>query len=393
MKKIGAFIVKFNAKFSCLQRIILIVVLVLVVGLFILLPILGLKSNNNIEDDNLRVDKNVYMYEEIVFSDEIYLKCIGINATKDEEVYSLNLTININQWNTDMYINKQAIKSEYFTIKQVDINAKSAMSVFLGNVVKATLATSLEAAMTGEINVLESVASFAEDYTTDTIENASTKKGKKIKASKDQFEPFKPSDSLGVTTTVTVSFDIPKDVYESDYVLVLSLDAGFKFEKNIFLMLRPNMKQYDVSYDANDDELGVVKVITYEPGIIYDFPNIDLDKEGYRFVYWTKQKNNKETRIRDIYFYTNKEDHSFTLFAYYEKVINVKEVININESIYLKNNTYNIFISDINIVDSHLVKDKKGNETKRITSINNQLLLVDITILKEKDGAKHKLNN
>lgn len=393
MSKIVKFLSWFEVKFSRGKRIFIILALVVIFGGVILASKVGKSREENVEDENLKVNQNVYMYEEIIFSDEIYLKCVGISAKKEEEVYILDLIVDINQWNTDKHINKQDIRSEYFSIKQVDVHGKSAMGVFLNNIVKATLEASLEAAISGEINVLESILSFSGDYATDTIENASTKKGKKIKASKDQFEPFKPSDSLGKTTTIKLSFVIPKDVYESDYLLVLSVDTKLKFEKNIFLTLRHNMKPYNVSYDANNNEVGVVEVITYMPGVIHYFPNIHLHKEGYKFVYWTTEKNNKKTRIRDLYFYTNQENETFKLYAYYEKVIDQDEVINIGESIYMKNNTYNIFVSDINIVDSYTVKNKNGDEIELISNKKNQLLLVNITILKEKAGEKHKLDN
>ena len=393
MRKIGKIISAFNGKFNWTQRILMLLGLFVFIGGIILTSTISKKQDNNIEDEKLKIDQNVYMYEEVIFSDEIYLRCVGINATKEDEIYKLNLIVDVNQWNTDMYINKQDIKSEYFSIKQVDINAKSAMSVFLTNVVKATLAASLEAGITGELNVLESIVSFSGDYVTDSIQNASTKKGKVIKASKNQFEPFKTSDSLGKTTTIKLSFDIPKNVYESDYVLVLSVDTKQKFEKNIFLTLRPNMKSYNVSYDANDDEIGVVDVITYEPGIIYEFPKIDLNKEGYKFSYWTSEKDNKQTRVRNLYFYTNQENETFMLYAYYEKEIDREEIIGIGNSIYMKDGAYNIFVSNITAVESHIVKDKKGNETKIIAGNNKQLILIDLTILKEQEKTSHKLDN
>lgn len=144
------------------------------------------KINNNppneYQDPNLDIKENVYLYEEVVFADEIYLKCIGINAELIENEYELNLLIRVEQWNTDSNINQQIIKPDMFSIKQVEMSTPSSMQVFLNKIVEATLSTAVDI-VSGEVNVIEETLEFATGYIFGIVENVSTKNGKVIKSS------------------------------------------------------------------------------------------------------------------------------------------------------------------------------------------------------------------
>ena len=228
---------------------------------FVLIPIL--------KKDQKPQDLNVYLNEEVKFADEVFIKVVGLSVDKAEiteyefdedgdklSEYTLNLLISIEQRNTDNYINKITMKSEMFTLKSVNLKAKSKMQVFFNSLATVTLQTSLGLLVGGivegslEYGVMDAIETgidFASEYTTKSIENAETLKTdfKPIKATKNQFEPFNPRDNMNEATIVKLSFPIKQEYLDSENIMVLTVNKIDKFEKRIFLMPRPINTQKD----------------------------------------------------------------------------------------------------------------------------------------------------
>lgn len=234
------FSLKFDKKYQILVGISLVVVIVgVIVGTYFGKP----KPEP--------VDKNVYLNEEICFADEVFIKVIGlrveenaIEAGDDIEgdklsKYFLNLTVSVHQRNTDFYTNKITISPEMFLLKSVNLKSKSKMAVFFESMAKATLNSALSVAM-GDVNIIDELVGFAEQYAEGSIENAENSKTdfKSMKLEKTAFEPFKPRESKE-PIILNISFPIKQEYLESDNVIVLTVDKIDKWEKRIFLMTRP----------------------------------------------------------------------------------------------------------------------------------------------------------
>lgn len=99
----------------------------------------------------------------------------------------------------------------------------------------------LSGAIDGGVNIIEETINLAGEYITEISENVSTKdsKFKSIKATKKQFDEFKPKEKEGVTT-VELSFPIKQEYLESENTIVLTIDAWNHVERRIFLIVRPN---------------------------------------------------------------------------------------------------------------------------------------------------------
>lgn len=330
-------------------------------------------DHEDVIDPELKSKQNAFLYEEVVFANEIYLKCVGINANLIDATYELNLTVRIEQWNTDGYINKKEITSEMFSLKQVNLSAPTNMEVFF----KSLLTTTIEAAIGaigGKINVLESTLGFASDYISGSVEAATSRRGKTIKAEKDQFEPFFPYKRNGKSRDVKLKFEIPKEIYGSNYTLVLSIDSWKNIEKNIFLILRPNTKSYNIDFDLCGGTGSVpAEPIHCEPAEIPKIPDFIPVKENYKFLCWTREKDKIETKIKDFYFNSDQENQTVTAYAYYQPVLDLDSVVNIGENIYFKDGVYEISINSIEYVDSYIVKTKKGEELNQFPSTDNKL--------------------
>ncbi|MEA4820647.1 MAG: hypothetical protein VB122_00205, partial [Erysipelotrichales bacterium] len=98
---------------------------------------------------------NIYLYEEVEFADEAYFKCIGINAIKEDGKYTLNLFLDVEQWNTDGNINQFELTPDMFELRLSNINSKSRMEIFMSSLVKATLSATVSIVLDGEVNVIE----------------------------------------------------------------------------------------------------------------------------------------------------------------------------------------------------------------------------------------------
>jgi len=389
------FISKFSIKFSGPSRIFagIFVVVIIMLGAISLMS--HDSSNDDNPIDNIEEDRNAYLYEEIQYADEIYINCVGINAVQnDDESYTLNLKVKIEQWNTDSYINQLEIKPEMFEIRLVDTNAPSQMSVFMSSLARATILTAASIAVGGEINVIEQTLEFASDYATSVIENAESNDTLKIKANNEDFEPFKPYMKNGIPTYVNLSFDITEEYLTSYKTMVLSVDTWFTWQQNIFLTLRPNTKDYSIEFDLNgglsETEIPTVDV---ESGNIVDFPNVDISKEGFQFVYWTTEKDNKQTKLRDLYFYTYQNDQNFKVYAYFEELVPLEDYTSIGDTIEFKDSTYIISVQEVKIKESVTVIDSDGEEITHSSNGENQYFAVRIMIVKTADGNSHVLDN
>ncbi|BCR35180.1 InlB B-repeat-containing protein [Mariniplasma anaerobium] len=386
---------KFNIKFSRSARI----VAGIFVGIIILFGLISLlipnSDNNNDQIENTVEDKNTYLYEEVKYADEVYINCVGINAIENsDESYTLNLKVKIEQWNTDFNINQIEIKPEMFEIRLMDTNAPSQMSVFMSSLAKATVLTAASIAVGGEINVIEQTLDFATDYATSVIENAESKDTLKIKANNEDFEPFRPYMKNGIPTYVNLSFDITEEYLNSYKTIVLSIDTWYTWQQNIFLTLRPNTKDYSIEFDLNGGTSAVeIPIVDVESGNIVDFPNVDLYKEGYQFAYWTTEKDNKETKLRDLYFYTYENVQNFKVYAYYEELVPLEEYTSMGDIVEFKDSTYVISVQEVNTIENVTIIDSNGEEIIHTSNGENQFLAIKIMIVKTIDGNGHVLDN
>lgn len=252
MKLLSEIFEWFSVKFSRPTRIIMAVFLVVVVLAIILTSTLRKCSSNQ---EQIEADTNVYLNEEVCYAGNIYLSVVGLNVIKNsDEVnydedgdklseYTLNLKLSV-EYRSEKEVSKNEksamIRSDYFSLKETNIENKGAMGLFFENLAKATLSAMLDVAVGGDINVLESTASFALDYASSVVDEVSTKKSKlkPIKASKNQFEPFRPSENEG-KTFIDLSFQLKENYLESNRTIVLAVDTWNHWEKHIFLITRP----------------------------------------------------------------------------------------------------------------------------------------------------------
>ncbi len=65
MRKIAEIISAFNAKFNWTQRILMLLVLFVFIGVIILTSTISKKQDNNIEDEKLKVDQNVILSQHL----------------------------------------------------------------------------------------------------------------------------------------------------------------------------------------------------------------------------------------------------------------------------------------------------------------------------------------
>ena len=338
---------------------------------------------------------NIYLYEEIIFADEIYMKCIGIKVVYDEEGnYVLKLQLQIEQWTTDFNVNQQTISPEMFELRMVDMNRRSATSVFIESLAKATISVAASTVIGGEVNVIEETLDFASDYISSSIENSELDEGMSISAHEDSFVEFDPYEINGELTFVELSFTLTDDFLSSTKTMVLSLDTANRIERNIFLVLRPNTEAYLVNFDLNGGSPDTdIDSMNMQPGVIGNIPDLTPKKQGYQFVYWTTEKDNPATKIRNIYFYSYEENESFTLYAYYQEEIPLAEYVNIGEPIVFKGGTYEISIESI-FFEINIDVLNEDEEMVELEATEGKIFLgVNINIDKVLEGEKHTLDN
>ena len=339
------------------------------------------------------IDENVYLYEEVTFAGEIYIKCVGINVMESEGVYTLNLQVRIEQWNEDGDPKHQIIKPSMFNLKLVDKDAKSNMSVFVESLASATLSAIAAGAIGGEINVIEETLGLATDYIQGSIENSSSSE-KAIPLALDHFDEFYPDSNFGNSTIIDLSFELTDEFLQSSKTMVLSIDSYVRWEKNIFLVMRPNVTPYTVNFDLNGGNITEpINSINIEPGHIVDIPDVYPTKEGYEFLFWTSTKDDKSKKIRDLYLVSSVPNQEYTLFAYYQKRIPLDEFVNVGESFDFKTGTYFISISEYRLLNQVTVVDKNTQTVTLDAPIGKKYLVLYLVIDKRLDGNDKELDN
>lgn len=191
--------------------------------------------------DELKVDSNIYLGEEVCFAKEVYISVSGINVTKENNSYCLNLKADIEQRCEDNKPDKVLIEPKNFVLKSVNLKAKTQMSVFFESLFKATISALVSGAVEGSINVIEETISFVGDYTSESIKAAvdANTKFKNVKAN-NTFDGFYPRDVEG-KTTLNITFPIEaKNLEQTNNVIVLTIDQWNHVERRIFLITRPN---------------------------------------------------------------------------------------------------------------------------------------------------------
>lgn len=210
--------------------------------LALLLTIVGINTYNNYKDppDEHEVDSNIYLGEEVCFAKEVYISVGGINVTKEENTYYLNLETIIEQKCEDNKPDKVFIESKNFVLKSVNLKAKSQMNVFFESLFKATVSALVSGAVGGDINIIEETISFVGDYTSEAIKAAIDENTtfKKVEAN-NTFDGFYPRDIEG-KTILNLTFPIEeKNLEQTNNIIVLTIDQWNHVERRIFLIKRP----------------------------------------------------------------------------------------------------------------------------------------------------------
>lgn len=374
-------------------RIILGVFLVVGIGTAIVLSIVNPQGNQPSKRSENK--ENVYLYEEVVFADEIYIKVVGINVIEQNGIYTLNLQVKIEQWHTDLNINQQEIRPRMFELRLVDKYASSPMSVFVKSLANATVSAIASGAVGGDINIIEETLGFAGDYVTGIIENATSEEESTIKANSDTFDPYYPYIENGVPTIVELSFVLNDDFLNSTKTMVLSIDDGLRrVQKNIFLVLRSNTSPYTIHFDLDGgSQKSLISPINVNPGQIIEIHDEEPTKEGYKFLYWTSEKGKKASKLRDLYFYTYEENKVFTVYAYYQPVIPLDEYAKIGDNISFKNNTILLKVTNASFSSEVIVQNPKHEEVLMQASSGKKYLVLNITIEKTSTRNNHTLDN
>lgn len=382
----------FEIKVPLWGRIVIGIILLMIIATAIILPI---TLHRNKPEEFQEIDENVYLYEETTFSDEIFVKCVGINVVQDEnEKYILNLWVSIEQWNTDSNINQQKFSPDMFQLKLIDRNAPSKMSVFVTCLAQATLSAMLSGSIEGSINVLEETLGFAADYVVGSIENAVSKKESTIKAVSGQFEEFYPYENNGVSKIEKLSFELTDTFLNSSNTMVLSINAWNRAEKNIFLVLRPNMKDYSIDLDLNGGESDSLPLrINVSAGEIIELPKTNPTKPGSVFLCWTSTKDKIETKIRDFYFYTQDDNSVVTVYAYYQPQIPLDEFINLNEEASFKEGAITLVVKEYKYENQIIVKSKEKEDITFNAGKGKKYVGLDLVVSKNKTRNDHTLDN
>lgn len=381
-------------KFSIGARILIGVTVFGTLGLLILFSFI---NGDNTDDENTVEHNinNVYLYEEVEFADEAYFRCIGINAAQEEDTYTLNLFLDVEQWNTDGNINQFELTPDMFELRLSNIDSKSGMNVFMNSLINATLSASASIVLGGEFNVIEETVGFASNYVEGSIENSSSDDSIAIKALTDSFEPYSPYEFMGETRIIKVSFEVTQEFLSSSKAMVLAIDEGFMtLEQNMFLVLRPNTEDYTVHFDLNggvSDE--VIEPVDASSGTLVELPMIESQLEGYRFLCWTSEINDVSTKIRNIYFPTYDENETFTVYAYYLPLVPDDEVISINESVFMREDNYEITVTEVNYLHLIAIKNQDLLEVELTSPEGYKYIAVSIIINKLIEGDNHTLDN
>lgn len=231
--------IKKTLRFTCIG-VLVIIIISTIIG--------TIRSKNNPPKD-----LNVYLNEEVCFADNIFIKAVGIAAYKNEEnigimdldgdelsEYVLKVNIEVVRRSEKEKESEIQIEPSMFSLKSVNLKAKSKMSVFIESVFHATISMAVSGSIEGDISLLEETIGFAEDYITSSIENAETSKAKfkPIKLNNETFEPFVLANQSEIHY-LSLVFPIKKEYLESENVITLAIDTWHNWEKRIFLIVRP----------------------------------------------------------------------------------------------------------------------------------------------------------
>lgn len=213
----------------------------------------GLNTWRSKSVNNDTKDTNVYLGEEICYAGGIYIKAnsISVDSNIDQEnsldddgdnlsKYTLNLGLEIERRGGNFWTSTVKLKSQYFSLKSINLKAKNKMAIFFELLAKETVAAAVGIAIGGSVNIIEETVNYIEEYTSESIENAanSSVDFKPIKCSKNQFEPFKPVEGHE-PYFVSLSFPIKQEYLDSENLITLSIDQVTHFEQRIFLIKRP----------------------------------------------------------------------------------------------------------------------------------------------------------
>lgn len=231
-----------RAKLIMQQRIILGVFIVTVIIVLVLKSHFGSSAS---ESNNLK-DSYAYLNEEVCYAKDIYVKVTEMYVVENEDEksdvqYYLFLTLSIEQ-KAENAPSRTQISPSNFELRAINQRAKGKLRTFFEALAKITIETSLELAISGDINIVEETLSLANDYTSERITEIQTnKKLKAIKLKKNSFDSFRPVDEFG-EKQIKIVFPITKEYLETDYILVLSIDALNHFERRVFLTVRPQVE-------------------------------------------------------------------------------------------------------------------------------------------------------
>lgn len=205
---------------------------------------------NKKEETFKDIDQNVYLDEEICYAGGIYIKANSISVEKNElqnsefdsdgellSAYTLKLGLELERRKEDKFLAKTVFKPSSFSLKNVNLEAKSKMAIFIESLAKESF-NSLLSISTGSINILEETVNFVGEYTIESIENAQFKTDfKKIKCNTKSFDQLR-LDECYKKYYIQLLFPIKQQYLDSKNIIVLSIDHWNHIEKKIFLIKR-----------------------------------------------------------------------------------------------------------------------------------------------------------
>lgn len=221
-----------------LYKIVLIVLSLIIMICFVACD----KIEVTVKTNDKEQDNNIYLFEEACFAGEVYFTVTNMEIQENPD-FAIILTINVEQRNEDRYENNIDITSDMFTIKSTN----NAMSLAIGTFYSAILKAGIEAgigAIFGEtpsaVDVIGTIVEEYADNIVDIVEEAQSSFS--IKASGDQFEPFKSKNIEG-STNIKVRFDFTEEQLKTEKLIMLVIDDGSKntghLKRKIYLITRP----------------------------------------------------------------------------------------------------------------------------------------------------------
>ena len=241
-KGLASFIDKCSVKFDGLHRVFMAIVGAGIFLIILLSTFFG-KMLPQASESEAPKDTNVYLGEEVCYAKDIYIKVVGINVIENDDPdsecrYYLNLTLDIEQ-RAEEKPSGTKIGPKNFELRAINQKAKGKLRIFFETLAQSTFETMLSIPFEGEVNVIEETLNLALDYSATVVDDVQTnKKLDPIKLDQLSFDSFYPKDETSVRR-LTMVFPITDEYLETDYTLVLSIDAVNHRERRIFLTVRP----------------------------------------------------------------------------------------------------------------------------------------------------------